>query len=226
MKRILGMLLICCALGGISQSVEADATFTVDPGAPWVGFMNVFELPANGGGFAFNGAWATADLRANFSGPVLTLQPAQINTSDAFWYQGGTGGPGVPGNKSMDASMYQEQTGILNGQTITFTGNVLSNTLVSPYTSVAFIKDFAPDYSSSVSTTIALTPGVFSISLATDPDPARHIQFGFETIGPNVWPTDIDSFGNIQIAAVPEPASMVMGIAGLVGMVGMRGRRR
>ena len=39
------------------------------------------------------------------------------------------------------------------GQTLTFKGNVLSNSLVSPYTSVAFIKDFAPDYSSNVSVT-------------------------------------------------------------------------
>ena len=46
--------------------------------------------------------------------------------------------------------MYVQSDSALSGQHLTFTGNVLSNTLVSPYTSVAFIKDFAPDFSSNV----------------------------------------------------------------------------
>jgi hypothetical protein len=123
----------------------------------------------------------------------------------------------------MDANMYVETTGVYTGQTLTFTGNVLSNSLVghvnqlgNGWTSVAFIKDFAPDYSSSVSTTIPLTPGLFSISLATINNPARHVQYGFETIGPDVWATDAGPYGNIQITAVPEPATLfLVGVAGL-----------
>ena len=51
--------------------------------------------------------------------------------------------------------MYVETTGVFSGTTLTFEGNVLANTLVgnvnqlgNGWTSVAFIKDFAPDYSS------------------------------------------------------------------------------
>ena len=40
----------CCALMGLPLLLKADTTVTVDPTANWQGFMNVFELPANGGG--------------------------------------------------------------------------------------------------------------------------------------------------------------------------------
>src|SRR5204863_7842719 len=107
-----------------------------------------------------------------------------------YCYIGG-GGPGAIGSKIMDANMYVE-IGSLPGQTLTFNGTVLANTLVGStdplgngWTSVAFIKDFAPDYSSFNQQTVALTPGAFSISLATVNDPARHVQYGFETIGPD-----------------------------------------
>ena len=135
--------------------------------------------------------------------------------------------PGAPGNKTMDANMYVEPVaGTYAGQTVTFSGTVLANSLVSPYTSVAFIKDFAPDYSSNVSVTVPLTPGPFSISLAANADPARHVQYGFETIGPNVWVTDVGPYGNVQIAAVPEPAGLVLlGLASVVPALGLRWRR-
>jgi len=189
------------------------ATVTVDPTASWQGYMNVFETPQHGGAFVFGSGWGTADLTATFAGPTLTLGPNTVNDTSSFWYSP-SGGPGAVGNKSMDANMYVETTGLYSGQNLTFTGNVLANTLVghvnqlgNGWTSVAFIKDFAPDYSSSVSITAPLVNGVFSISLATVNDAARHIQFGFETIGPDVWSTDVAPYGSIQITAVPEPAT-------------------
>ena len=33
------------------------ATVTVDPGASWLGYMNVSDLPANGGAFQFGSGW-------------------------------------------------------------------------------------------------------------------------------------------------------------------------
>lgn len=215
MKKIQAMALIGCAVFCTASRVNADTTVTVDPSATWNGFMNVFELPSNGGGYVFGSGWGTADLTATFSGPVLTLGPNSVNDPSTFWYQGG-GAPGNPGNKNMDANMYVEVTGGLSGQNVTFTGNVLSNTFISPYTSVAFIKDFAPDFSSNVTVSAPLTPGVFSISLATLPGAGRHVQYGFETIGPNVWVTDRGPIGTAQVTAIPEPALLTMvGIAAL-----------
>jgi hypothetical protein len=221
MRRIQAMALVVCAMLCTLSRVGA-ATVTVDPSASWLGFMNVSETPQNGGAYVFGSTWGTADLTATFAGQVLTLGPNTVNDTSSFWYTP-SGGPGSVGNKIMDANMYIETTGVYSGQTLTFTGNVLSNTLAGSvnqqgngWTSVAFIKDFAPDYSSSVSTTVALTPGVFSISLPTINNPARHVQYGFETIGPDVWATDVGPYGNIQITGVPEPATLfLVGIAAL-----------
>lgn len=211
MKSIAHTLALCALL---TSAASADVTVTVKASSPWQGFMNVFELPANGGGYVFGSGWGINDLSAVFSGSTLTLSPNTIGDPNVFWYQNtsglatppSVGGPGQAGNKSMDASLYvQTPDGTYSGQTMTFTGNVSANTLTSAHTSVAFIKDFAPDYSSSNSITIPLTPGPFSISLALINDPARHVQYGFETIGVNVWSTDVAPFGNVKIDVINVP---------------------
>lgn len=226
MNTIVRRLSTSCAallLAGALSNAQA-ATYTIDPGATWSGYMNVFELPANGGAFLWGSGWAPADLRATFAGPVLTLAPNTIGDPNPYWYIGG-GGPGAAGNKIMDANFYQEfNGGLLGGQTVTFTGNVLANSLTSAHTVTAFIKDFAPDYSSSVATTLALTPGVFSISLNTINDPARHVQFGFTMNGVNVWATDVAPYGQVDITAVvvPEPATAALLLGGLAGLLFVR----
>lgn len=185
--------------------------------------MNVFGLGAPGygmagaGGYVFSSGWGTPDLKATFAGPVLSLKANTIGDPDPFWYIP-SGGPGAIGNKIMDASFYQESTGPLAGTTVTFTGLVLGNTLATGpvdglghgWTAVAFVKDFAPDYSSFVASTVALPAGVFSVSLATIADPARHVQWGFEVVGPNVWAGDPLSIPSVEITAVPEPTSMAL----------------
>jgi hypothetical protein len=230
---IAGVLLLGTAQG------NAQTIVTVDPGQTWNGYMNPFELPQNGGAWVgWGSSWAPADLTATFSGSTLTLAPNSIGDPNPYWYTP-SGGPGSVGNKIMDASMYVESTGVLQGQTLTFTASVLSDTLTllnnplnkdangNGWTSVAFIKDFAPDFSSFVSTTIALTPGTFSISLALINDSARHVQYGFETIGPDVWITDVAPFGSVVInpAPVPEPSTLALAAMGGMGLLTIFRRR-
>jgi hypothetical protein len=229
---------VFCALLGTAISANA-VTYEVNPSASWIGFMNVFDIPQNGGfgpyppnlgPYQFGSSWGTADLCAVFSSSTLSLSPNSIGDPNPYWYIP-AGGPGAIGNKIMDANMYVE-AGSLPGQAVTFTGTVLANTLSGKtdplgngWTSVAFIKDFAPDYSSFVSITAPLVSGVFNISLNTINDPARHVQYGFETLGPDVWITDVAQYGNIQIEAVPEPSSLALLGLGVLGVFGLRRRQ-
>ena len=222
MKTLIGISLLTLACGSAHAAVVTPG----NSGSSWLGFMNVFELPSNGGAYVFGNPWGVADLNTSFNdvGETLTLSPNTIGDPSPFWYTP-VGGPGAAGNKIMEANLYVETTGVYTGQTLTFQGNILSNTFTSAHEAVIFIKDFAPDYSSSVATIIPITPGPFSISLATLPDPNRHVQYGFQVKGVNVWFTDTAPFGNVVVStAVPVPGSAAALLAGTV-LVARRRRR-
>lgn len=218
---IAGALLSCPSHG------TAQTTVTVDPGLNWTGYMNWFNLPADGGAFLAGGAWATSALDASFSGAVLTLTPntsidQSTSPTDSYWWKSDTGVTLTDANKNMDASMYVGDDA-LAGQTVTFKGYVLQNTLVNPYTSVAFIKDFVPNYSSFTQTTVSLAAGLFDISLATTA--GHHVQFGFETIGPDARQNDVASLGAVQVEAVPEPSALALAGLGATALTFFRRRR-
>ncbi|GAB4386104.1 MAG: hypothetical protein Kow0022_14210 [Phycisphaerales bacterium] len=221
---------ICAGLV-LGAAAQANVNVGVDDStAPWLGFMNVFELPENGGGFVFGSPWGVADLPAVFddSVPQVTMYPNSINDPNEFWYQDPTGsgnpnpgGPGAPGNKIMQANLYQEVTGAYSGMTVTFSGFVTSNTFTDAHQAFIFIRDFAPDFSSLNEVMIPAAVGAFSISLDTIADPNRHVQWGFQVVGVNVWITDIEPFGSVTFSSVPAPASIA-----LIGLAGAVTRRR
>lgn len=182
-----------------AATAPVASTVTVDPAESWLGYMHVADLPASGGTYRSSGTWSVPDLRTSFAGTTLTLSPNTINDPSTYWYIGG-GATGRPGNKIMTANMYVEKTGSLSGKTVTFTGTVSANTLTAAHRSVAFIRDFNADYSSFTTVTAPLANGNFSISLATSAGSGRHVQYGFETTGVNVWPTDVGPFGSVRIA--------------------------
>ena len=211
----------------VNVTVANAVTVTVDPSATWSGYLNAFNLPQDGGAYIFGTTWGTADLRATFSGPTLTLSPNTVNDAAAFWYVT-TNSPSV-GNKITEANMYVQPAGSLPGLTLTFTGKVTVDTLTSlsntnpagnGWTCVAFIKDHAPDFSSANTMTIPVTNGaVFSMTLDTINDPARHVQYGFQTVGPCVWATDpvLASYGNVQIGPVvstPDAPTITPSLSG------------
>ena len=196
-------------LPAMGTAVQAQTTVTVDESVLNLGFMNVYNLPApdGDGAFQFGQPWGFNDLTAVYNGYDLTLGPNTIGDPNEYWYQcvgdavpPDCGGPGAPGNKIMEANSYAEVTGPLAGQTVTFTGEVLSYSLTDAHTAIAFVKDYAPDYSSFNENSVVLTsPGTFSVSLETVNDPNRHVQWGFQLIGVNVWVTDVEPFGTITI---------------------------
>lgn len=197
---------------------QAQTNVTMDAATINLGYMNVFNLPSDGGAFQFGSAWGIADLVADYAGDVVTMSPNVIGDPDPYWYIGG-GMPGAPGNKIMEANLYAESNGPLAGQTVTFTGEVLSTSLTGAHTIVAFVKDYAPDFSSFNVASVALTAaGPFSVSLATVNDPARHVQWGLQMTGVNVWFTDVAPYGNIVVGPympVSEETSSFGGVKAL-----------
>jgi hypothetical protein len=225
-ERDMRIAVLSVAALALSAGTAAAVVVGVDQStAPWLGFMNVFELPANGGGFVFPSPWAVGDLAASFNdgAQTLTLSPNTIGDPSPFWYTP-AGGPGAAGNKIMEANLYQQVTDTLSGQTVTFQGNVLSNTLTSAHTGIIFVRDFAPDFSSFTESTIPLVNGPFSVSLATQAGVGRSVQWGFQIKGVNVWVTDVAPFGTAVIGTIPTPGATGLLVAGAA--VTARRRRR
>ena len=93
----------------------------------------------------------------------------------------------------------QVDDGSLSGVEVVFSGNVIADSFVE-HDVYAFVRDFAPDFSSVVESVVPLTAtGYFSVSLNTINDAARHVQYGFITTGVNVWVTDTEPFGSMTI---------------------------
>lgn len=209
MKTLALAALVALALPLATPSY-AEVGVTVDPGTINLGFMNVYNLPApdGDGSFQFASPWGFGDLVASYSGSELTFSPNTIGDPDPYWYIGG-GGPGAPGNKIMEANGYAEVLdGSFAGTEVTFAFEVLSNTLTEAHTLRAFIRDFAPDFSSLVETTVEITtPGSYQITLATSPAPGRPVQYGFQMVGVNVWSTDVAPFGSVVITPLQPVAN-------------------
>jgi hypothetical protein len=218
------------AVAAIAACAATTVAGTVNVGidqssAPWLGFMNVFELPENGGGFVFGSGWGIADLTASFDdgAGTVTMGPNTVGDPDPFWYQGG-GGPGAAGNKIMEANLFQQSDGGLAGQSVTFEGSVSAISLTGAHEARVFIRDFAADFSSSVDVFADIdATGAFSISLDTIDDAARHVQWGMQIKGVNVWVTDVTPFGNVVFNTIPAPGAFAL--LGLGGLVASRRRR-
>jgi hypothetical protein len=196
-------------LGGVTRS-SADITLKVDSTKAWQGYMNVFNLPDFSGGYVFGSPWGIGDLNASFGGTsTLTLTPNTNtwNQNDAFWVNTNT----VPwtGNKFMEANFYVENTA-LRGNTVTFSGTVLSNTLyggASGHLARVFVKTLnssagyalVPEASVFLDLTNNASSYNFSITVAIPNLPNYIPQYGFVMTGPNVNPAWFATNGLVRI---------------------------
>jgi len=215
--------LTALALLGTAVQGYSQVTLLVDSTQNWIGYMNFFYMPAtpgygNLGGYAGGQVWGTADLRAFFDATktnTLTLTPNTNvwNPADNFWTTNNGTLPNTLPNKIMDANMYV-QNDALAGQSLTFTGVCVSTTLVFPYTNTVFIKDLNSGYAIVQQAVAQLIPGQpFSISLT--PNVGDHVQYGFETVGPDANPSTLASLGQV-VVQVQIPALRIAALANQV----------
>lgn len=196
MKKI--TLLFIMALGSLS----AQTTVNFDANASWQGFMNVFETPANGGGFVFSSGWGVADLvvLVDAVNNTATLKPNRINDPDPFWQTGN-----LFGNKVMDASFFVNNSTTLVNSAFSFTGEVVSNNLDAEYVEKAFIRIFDGSFNLLREITANLTPGTFGIAYDNSEGAAGvNVQYGFNVVGRNVNPqaafdAGYDALGRVVI---------------------------
>ena len=193
---------------GNSLVIPSNYNATVfDANATWLGYMNVFELPENGGGFAFGSGWGLADLQSIITPATnsVKLLP-NVNTyadnpTDPFWVNQTT----LEGNKTMEANTFVEPGASANDNDLTFAGNVVSNTLDSAYSATYFIKALDPNngYADAFggSKTFDLpASGEFSVSATAAELPAGLIvQYGFTVTGPNADPALVGTLGSVVV---------------------------
>ena len=201
------------AVFGLSTSLgppQPTANVNVNPASVWIGYINIYDLSGN---YITGYGSDTPSLPAVFNGNLLALSPniSLYSPGDTNWVNAdGTG------SRNVDANFYVEDPG-LAGDGIVFTGYCRSNTLIAPYTSMAFIREFNADYSILVQTATApLTTGkAFKLSLASTA-PADHVQYGFDTYGPDANPATAASLGSVILSSTTNSVAKITGMARLV----------
>ncbi|MDB4682461.1 T9SS type A sorting domain-containing protein [Crocinitomicaceae bacterium] len=191
-----------------SLTIPANANTTVfNANANWNGYMNVFELPENGGNYVFGQPWGVPELSAIFTPSVnnVKLLPNTNtyaeNPTDAFWVNQTTGA----GNKNMEAITFIEPGAGANDNDLAFAGNVVGNTLDAAYTAKYFIKALDPnngyaDVFNGSKTFVLPASGTFSVSATAAELPAGLIvQYGFVMVGPNADPATAGALGSVVI---------------------------
>jgi len=173
----------------LAMPAAAQITVKVDSTKNWVGYVNVFNLPANGGGYQFGSAWGLPDLRASFvpdkataTRVVIRVNTNTYNPGDAFWNL-----PDGTPQKNIEANFYVDVGTLYGGQDVTFIGTVESNTIPAGWTCEAIIKEFAPGYSLLGDNRIPVVGGTpFSVNRQIGA--GNIVQYGFVIFGPNAAP--------------------------------------
>ena len=214
-NKLLSNYLILFILGFV-LNINAQNNISVDAADNWVGYMNVFDMTGN---YQFGSGWGVSDLKTtlDLTANNITLQPNfntyADNPGDPYWQNGAIG------NKLMEASTYVEPGATFNGTDLTFSGEVVSNTLdAALYTAKYFIKalDPAAGYSDVLggSATFDLPlSGSFSVTVpAASLTSGLIVQYGFMVNGINANPADEAALGSVVVssASTPPPSDLII----------------
>ncbi|WP_430404156.1 T9SS type A sorting domain-containing protein [Fluviicola sp.] len=203
MKKIYAII----SISMISAVSNAQNNVTFSANDSWVGYVNVFETPANGNAYLWGSPWAIADLQTtiNTGANTMTLQPNfnlyAADPTDAYWVDQTT----QLGAKYISGSTYVEPGPSFNGSALTFEGDVLSNNLdLTKYEAKFYINalDSTNGYANTLPGKTFNIPasGHFSVSATAGELPVGLIiQYGFTIYGRNANPVDATALGSIVI---------------------------
>jgi hypothetical protein len=191
--------------GVYSFSGTCSFVINFDPAAAYIGYANVFETPANGGGFVFGSVWGVSDLKTVVDPTAtVTLQP-NFNTYDdnltnPFWVDQATG----LGNKDFEGNTYVDDPS-LAGQELVWTGFVQVNDLDPSYAAEAFIKVFNADFSVLKIETAPLVVGeYFEVAYTNVEAPDTFVQYGWYVKGLNASSANEVALGTVVIGTGPN----------------------
>lgn len=233
-KRVRVMVAVACALACTLARANAQVNVTMSAANVTDGYMawspSAYTLavwPGDGGSAA--SPWGLSANPAVFTGDTLTISP-NVNTyapGVTYWTN-----PDGSGANTMDAATYSEtDAGGYSGVTLTFTVNVLANTLgldstgFAGYTADMFIKDFGPGYAYNGEITAPLNLGVDSVTYTTHTNAGEIVQYGVELIGIDTSTLSSQASQYVEIAPVPEPSSIALVAVGLLGALTIRRRK-
>ena len=192
------------SFSGTCSSGSNALVINFDPAAAYIGYANVFETPANGGGFVFGSPWGVSDLKTVVDPTAtVTLQPNfntyDDNPTDPFWVDQATG----LGNKDFEGNTYVDDPS-LAGQELVWTGFVQVNDLDPSYAAEAFIKVFNADFSVLKIETAPLVAGeYFEVAYTNVEAPDTFVQYGWYVKGLNASSANEVALGTIVIGTGP-----------------------
>ena len=176
-------------------------TVGIDTSSALVAYANWFEL--DGTTYVNGSEWSVEELRTdvNADNGTIILYPnfsAYGDGSDPYWANGETGA------KVFEGNTYVENNGLI-GETVTFTGSTISNTLADGYEAIAFIKILSADYQLLQYLTEPLVGGeTFSLTSETGSVAnAAIFQYGYSVTGVNANPAQESALGNAVVNAQP-----------------------
>ncbi len=192
-----------------TSGVDPEGTnVTVDATSALVAYANWFEL--DGTTYVNGSEWTVAELKTvvNSNDNTLTLHPnfsAYGDGSDPYWADGENGA------KVFEGNTYVEDNSLI-GETVTFTGSTMSNTLADGYDAIAFIKILSADYQLLQYLTVPLVGGEgFSLTSQTGTVAGAAIfQYGYSVTGVNANPAQEATLGNAVVSAQPLSVNEVV----------------
>ena len=178
--------------GGAAPPAPKSVNISIDHNQRWVGYQVANMTVPYFTGYLDLGA---GDIQGITSPTDVVrcapdLRADKLAHTDTTVWQDNTGLSDAVSGLTADSTYYVDTASIaVNGDTVIFSGQLLTNSLADPYASsiVAFIKDFDSSWGyhgqANVNLNTLSNGEVFSVTKVISGD-GSHVQYGFEWVGP------------------------------------------